>query len=194
MRRRLLKGLAASLGVAAILTAGITIHVQREADPRTETVSETGDRRAVVLFHPSRDAGFSDDLSLAIATKLAEDGFRVDRVTMTGQTPAIWPGVDIVAVVSNAYFWAPDRPTRHYLARADFSGQPVLGVIGGAGATGRSERRLHEALQATGGDVLAVGSAWILRPNDEARMDEDNRTVARDRVVALVAAALSRVD
>jgi hypothetical protein len=48
-----------------------------------------------------------------------------------------------------------------------------------AGATGRSERKLHEALQATGAAVLTTRSFWIARPNDERQTGRSNREVAR---------------
>lgn len=57
---------------------------------------------------------------------------------------------------------------------------PVVAVIGGAGATGRSQRILEEALGRTGAKVLATRSFWLWRPNDEARMNEANRAVALD--------------
>lgn len=56
----------------------------------------------------------------------------------------------------------------------------MVGLIGGAGSTDRSERVLGEALRATGATVLGIRSFWLWRPNDKSRMNEPNRGVARD--------------
>lgn len=157
----------------------LTAWVEREAEYKLESMGGAG-KRALVLYHPSREAGFSDDISMAVATGLQSAGFSVDRATVTARTPPRPEGYEVIAVVSNTYNWAPDWPTMRYLKRAKFEGVNVVGVIGGAGATGRSERILGEALRGTGGKVLGTRSLWLWRPNDETRMEEPNRKVGLD--------------
>ena len=164
------------LAVAAI--AAVTIYVERQADYQHEVLSQGGKARALVLFHPSRDAHFSDDLSLALAEGLATAGFSVDRETLTRATPPEPEDYALIAVVSNTYWWTPDRPTLQYLQRARFDGRYAVGLIGGAGATGRSERMLDVALRGTGARLLQTRSFWLMRPNDEAHTKGSNRAVA----------------
>jgi hypothetical protein len=164
------------LALAAL--AAVTIYVEREADFRHEVLSQGGKARALVLFHPSRDARFSDQLSMALAEGLASAGFSVDRETLTAATQPAQENYLLVAVVSNTYWWTPDRPTLRYLARAHFDGRYALGLIGGAGATGRSQRMLDAALRNTGAKLIETRSFWLMRPNDEARLKETNRVVA----------------
>jgi len=173
-------GRAALAGGALLLlgVAGVSVAVEREAQYVREELGGPGPARALVLYHPSRDATFSDDLSLAVARGFQEAGLGVVRATVTRDTPAHPEGYAVIAVVANTYWWTPDLPTLRYLRRARFDGTPVVGLIGGAGATGRSERMLGEALRATGGTVVGTRSFWLLRPNDETRMDEPNRGVA----------------
>jgi flavorubredoxin len=164
------------LALAAI--AAVTIYVERQADYQHEVLSQGGKARALVLFHPSRDAHFSDDLSTALAEGLTGAGFSVDRESLTRATPPQPEDYALIAVVSNTYWWTPDRPTLQYLQRARFDGRYAIGVIGGAGATGRSQRMLDLALRATGAKVLQTRSFWLMRPNDETRMKGSNRAVA----------------
>lgn len=168
-----LTGILFAAGVAVV-----TVVVERESRYALEHVSETGTPRALVLYHPSRDAHYSDDLSLGLAQGFAAAGFAVDRATLTAQTPSRPEGYAVIGVVSNTYFWTPDRPTTRYLRRARLQGIPAVGIMGGAGATGRSERMLGEAISAAGAQLLQTRSLWLLRPNDEARMNEPNRRVA----------------
>jgi hypothetical protein len=183
------------LWVAAVVMAvwvALTVVVERETTYKLEHLSEDGSRRALVLYHPSREAKFSDDLSLAIAAGLHAAGFTVDRATITGQTPARPEGYDFLAVVSNTYNWAPDWPTTRYLKRARLRGIAAVGVIGGAGSTERSERILGEALRGTGADVFGTHSFWLWRPNDKTRLDEPNRKVGLEMARRFAADAASR--
>jgi hypothetical protein len=177
--KRVVLGLAIALALAWVI---ISVIVEREGTPRLEHLGGgTGKGKALVLYHPSRDARFSDELSLAFAEGLMAAGFAVDRGTLTSETPAHPEGYAIIGVVSNTYYWTPDLPTMHYLSRARMEGLPVVGLIGGAGSTGRSQRVLEAALRRTGATVIDVRSFWLWRPNDETRLAEPNRQVALDR-------------
>jgi hypothetical protein len=188
--KRLLLIVGALLALGAI---AVSIAVELEAPYRVETLGPaTAPRAALVLYHPSRDAGFSDELSLAFAQAAAAAGLRVDRATLTADTPARPVGYDLVAVVTNTYYWSPDLPTLRYLKRARLDGMTVVGIVGGAGSTTRAERLLDEALRQTGGRVFATTSLWMWRPNDETRADQPNREVALAQVRTLAARALRR--
>jgi hypothetical protein len=189
-----LKQLALGIAGAAIVALGVvSVWVERESDYTLGRLGGAGEARALVLYHPSRDAHFSDELSLAVARGFLKAGLAVDRATTTSATPDRPTGYAVVAVIGNTYYWTPDLPTQRYLRRARFDGLPVLGIMGGAGATGRSERMLDEALRRAGGSIVATRSYWLLRPNDEARIDEPNRARALQNAEALALEVGQRV-
>jgi hypothetical protein len=174
-----MKTIAITIGLILLAVLAIaTAIVETEADYRHEILSSGGSATALVLFHPSRDAHFSDELSLALADGLQAAGFSVHRETLTKNTPNASKGYALVAVVCNTYWWSPDLPTLRYLAWARLDDIPTIGLIGGAGATGRSEQMLKDALQQARSKVLQTRSFWIFRPNDETRSSEPNRQVA----------------
>ena len=175
----ILLGLLA-LGVVAI--AGVTIWVQREAPHKRETLYEGKAQKALVLYHPSRDAHFSDDLSIAVAKGFHDTGMTVDRETMTEATPPNPEGYAVIAVVTNTYYGSPDRPTLRYLERARFSDTPTIGLTLGAGTTDRAQRILDDKLKRASANVLDVRAFWISKPNDESRLQEPNRAVAEEMV------------
>jgi hypothetical protein len=167
--------------IGAMLLLGVialTVAVEIESTYKHEILSDGTANRALILFHPSRDAHFSDDLSISLAEGLKAAGFSVHRATLTSDTPSAFEGYELIAVVSNTYWWTPDLPTLSYLERARFNGVNVIGVIGGGGATERSQRMLDEALHKTGANVVGTRSLWLWRPNDESRMTEPNKQVA----------------
>jgi len=180
-----MKKVVIALGTTVL--AGIAIVsfiVESEGKYFHESLGGDGRQKALILFHPSRDARFSDDLSRSVSDGLRSAGFTVERATMTQDTPAHLESYAIVAVVSNTYYWTPDLPTLRYLKRARLDGVAAIGLIGGFGATARSRRILDEALRETGAKVLQTRAFWLLRPNDEQRpsneqgMDMPNRSVA----------------
>jgi hypothetical protein len=176
-----MKIIALVIGLVLLLGAVlVTGYVEYPAAYKHETLSGEGRARALVLYHPSRDAHFSDELSLAVADGLKAAGLSVDRATLSGDTPATPQGYALVAVVGNTFWFTPDLPTLRYLARARLEGLPAIGLIGGAGSTDRSQALLDEALRKTGAKVIRTRSFWIARPNDEKRMGEPNRQVALD--------------
>ena len=167
------------LGFLLTLVAiSLTLWVESEAEHNDELLVAGAQARALVLYHPSRDAQLSDDLSLAVVDGLRGAGFSVRRATMTRHMTATPTGFALIVVVSNTYWWTPDLPTLRYLARARFDGVPLVGLIGGAGATARSQRLLGQALTATGAKVLGTHSFWLFRPNDALATNEPNRRVA----------------
>jgi hypothetical protein len=166
---------------ASALILSATIWVEREARDQRWTLPGNGPDRALVLFHPSRDAAFSDDLSLAVSAGLQGSGFTVDRMTTTAGTPGRPSGYRVVVIVSNTYFLTPDLPTLRYLKRARFDGIPVIGFMAGAGSTARAEAILGRALRSAGASSVSTHSFWLWRPNDETSTGEANRLVALDR-------------
>ena len=173
--------------VAVLLVAafGVTAYVEAEADYRLEAISSADSPKVLVLYHPSRDAHFSDEISLAVAEGFRDAGLAVDRATITGKTPATPQGYALVAVVSNTFWFTPDLPTSRYLGRARLQGLRTVGLMCGTGSTGRSERKLRAALEKAGAIVVTTRSYWVSRPNDEKRTDQPNREVARQMARAL---------
>ena len=67
----------------------------------------------------------------------------------------------------------------------------MVAITLGSGSTTRSKRLLEAALREKGTRLLASETYWLLRPNDESRMEEPNVQVAleKTRRLALEAAA-----
>jgi hypothetical protein len=171
------------VAAAALLLAGVvivTVIAERESAYTLQAMGGTGELKALILYHPSRDAHFTDDLSTALAYGLTEAAFTVDRATLTRQTPGTPSGYALVLVVSNTFYWTPDLPTLRYLKRARLEGIATVGIIAGGGATTRSQQVLERYLLNSGARVIAMRSFWIARPNDASRMSEPNRVVALD--------------
>lgn len=169
------------LGIVVIVivaVVAITIYVEREAPFEQDRLAEGTAGKALILYHPSRDAHFSDELTNSLARGFADRNMAVERWTMTRKTLPRPEGFAVIAVVSNTFYQAPDWPTTRYLARAEFRDIPVIAIMAGSGSTDRAQLTLGNAIERTGARVLAVRSLWIMRPNEPGQPTADNRQAA----------------
>lgn len=174
------KTIKLALWILAIAVASVTILVEFPSAFVIEEIKNAAGPKALILYHPSRDTRFSDDLSLALAQGLHQGGVQVDRATMSPGTPDAFHSYRLIAIVSNTYYWTPDLPTLWYLRRAHLKSNALIGLIGGSGATDRAKEILAQSLRDTGSTLIGVRSFWLLRPNDKSRLSEPNRGVALD--------------
>lgn len=175
------KGIAVATLILAILAAaGLTFWVEAEAPFRVEHIAVGPAGKALILYHPSRDAQFSDQLTDALAQGFEARSLGVDRWTITSRTPALPTGYAVIAIVSNAFFWAPDQPTQRYLKRARLDDQNVIAIIAGGRATDRAEAILTKAIRAAGANLIAVRPLWTSRPNEPGTSAVVNRLVAME--------------
>ena len=179
---------SAMLAVIAIIVLGVlgvTFWVETEAPFRKERLATGTAGKALILYHPSRDAHFADDLTRAVGRGFEEEGLAVERWTMTRRTPARPENFAIVAVVSNTFFGAPDWPTQRYLETARFEDQKLLAILGGGGITDRAEISLIQAIGRTGADLLAHRALWTSRPNQPGAAAASNRALAMEIAQAM---------
>lgn len=178
MAKWIILAIIAFLLIALVSIIVVTVWVQAEAPFRKEKLVRSGRASALILYHPSRDAHFSDDVTMALARGFEEDGFSVERWTITRQTPARPMGFNVIAVVSNTFFWAPDWPTQRYLERADLGDQQVLAILGGGGNTHRAQLALMRDIGKTGAHLVAIKDLWTSRPNGPDVKPGGNREMA----------------
>src|SRR5689334_12700140 len=103
--------LGSLFALSVVAGIAVTVWVEWESTYQIRTMGGDGPARALVLYHPSRDAQFSDEISMAFAEGLKDAGFAVDRATLARRTPAQTPGYTLIAVVSNTFWSTPDLPT-----------------------------------------------------------------------------------
>ena len=116
--------------IGLVLLSGlivVSVIVEIEGDYTLQVLGGAGKVRALILFHPSRDAHFSDDLSIALADGLKVAGFAMERATLTSKTPAEPKGYALIGVVSNTFYSTPDLPTLRYLEKQIW-GHPLKGT------------------------------------------------------------------
>jgi hypothetical protein len=187
MRRRrvVVVGSLVAIGVGL---AALQFAIERETVSPIEVANPDGGAgHALVLFHPGL-SDLQEALSDAFVAELVERDWRVTRTTTSASAPADVEAYDLLALGVHTYWWAPDGPTRRYLARVgDLGGTPVAVLLSALGAAGRAEARSAEWITRHGGRVVEVRPFFVMRPNDETD-PRPNRAVALERAGELAAA------
>ena len=186
MRRRR-TGVIVILAVVGVTLAVVQFAIEREAVGAVDVANPDGRTgHALVLYHP----GLSDlqlALSDAFVARLVARDWRVTRTTTSASAPIDLDTFDLLALGVHTYWWAPDGPTRRYLARAgDLRGTPVVVLLSALGAADRAAKRSAELVTRHGGWLLEVRTFYVLRPNDESDA-RPNRVVALERAGELAA-------
>lgn len=174
--------LALALAVLLALLAWLQLRIGRETVGEVRALEPAGAhdaRRALVIYNPGL-SDFQRSLALAFARGLADAGWRVDTTTTSQRTPATPGNYDLLAIGTNTYWWAPDPPTRRYLARARLGGLPVVVLASGSGQAERALARTEARVEDAGGRVIRALALYSWRPNDETRLREPNKRVAQD--------------
>lgn len=172
------------------ITAGIllfwtlaTIWAQFSGRAETATYGpEQSLTSALLVFNPDPIYNLDEQVCTAIAQSMAQAGIRATVSSIKDQETLEAP-YDLYVFCANTYNWAPDWKTRAFIRhQPKLEGKPALSVTVGSGSTGRAQRLLDQTIQERGMQLLGSSTYWLMRPNDEARMEEKNVDVAKDQV------------
>ncbi len=139
--------------------------------------------RALILYNPDPIYNFYVQLAQAFSEGLKETGWASTATAYETLRDSLLPPFDFYVIIANTYNWAPDWPTRHFIENTPWlEGKSVVAITLGSGATGRSQRLLEELLKSRQVELRASRTFWLLRPNDESRLQEPNVKVAQGMV------------
>jgi hypothetical protein len=135
---------------------------------------------ALVVYHPGRGS-FHRRVVAGFIEGLVAGGWRVTVATASAQAPTNPSEYDLLVLGSPTYWFAPSAVIRRYLRRlGDLGGQPMVTIITGLGAGGRSNSIMQKMVRQANGVVLKALLLYRLRPNDDDNYvnGEQNRTLA----------------
>ena len=168
--------------VIAVIWVGLTLWVEMDGPAKSWQVGEEQwTRSALLVYDPDPIYDLDRQVCQAFAEGLAEQGIRSTVATVAAAEDIELARPDLFVLCANTYNWRPDRSIVHYVERtASLKGASVVALTLGSGSTEAAQRAFEERIRAVGARIIASRSSWLMRPNDEARMEEDNVAVAID--------------
>ncbi|NET31068.1 MAG: hypothetical protein F6K19_03590 [Cyanothece sp. SIO1E1] len=145
---------------------------------RLET--ESGAPQALVIYDPDPIYNLDEQVSRAYAQGLHEEGWQV-IIASVNAARTLAGKFDHYAFCANTYNWAPDLSICNFIEnRKDLYQKPVVAITLGSGSTARAQRILEQKILKQQAELIHSVSYWLMRPNDESRLDESNVEVAKD--------------
>lgn len=146
----------------------------------TEVGPKDAIHQALVVFDPDPFYNLDEQVCLAYASGFSVEGWRV-TVASVQAARNLPDGFDHYAFCANTYNWGPDLAICNFIEnKADLFQKPVVTITLGSGSTARAERLLLQKINKSEALLLHSAKYWLMRPNDEARMEESNVEVAKD--------------
>lgn len=168
--------------VVAILWTLLTLWAQFlgkeqvfEVQPRDEPSTYS----ALIVYNPDPFYNLDEQVCRSFAEGLAESGFSCTVATVN-RIPDSASGCDLFMFCANTYNWAPDWRITSRIGELPLKDKACVGITLGSGSTARAKRKLDEAFAASGCLLMDSRELWLMRPNDEGRMEEENTQVACD--------------
>ncbi len=166
----------------ALLWLLLTLWVQLKGPSSVERIGTDGaPKTSLVVYDPDPIYDLDEQVGRAFARGLADHGFSV-QVASVRSADRLEGTFDLYVFCANTYNWAPDWQTVRFIKRhPELAGKDAVAITLGAGSTGRSKRLLEAHLRHAGMRLSGSETYWLLRPNDESRLDEKNVEVAVDK-------------
>lgn len=181
MKRKLLFTVMGML----VFWTGMTIWVQLSGPALSTRVGEvTSPKRALIVYNPDPIYNLDAQVCQAMAQGLADEDYFV-HIETVAKAKFDHNKYDLLVICANTYNWAPDWKISGFVRRyPDLVAKPTVAMTLGSGSTARSQRLLEERLRKRNAVILDSRTYWLMRPNDENRMEAANTQVAQDQVYA----------
>lgn len=185
MRKFLKIGIYFTVGIAVFWTL-LTFWAQyRGTKKATFLANENAQKSALIIYNPDPIYNLDEQICQSFAQELNNNDFEV-LISATDLTPADID-FDLYVICTNTYNWAPDwKVTQWIKHHPEIKGKKVVAITLGSGSTTEAKLKLEQTLHNAGADLIVSKTYWLMRPNDESRLDESNVEVAKDmaRMVA----------
>ena len=136
--------------------------------------------RALIVYDGDPIYNLDERVCTSFAKGLVVNGMGAQVVSVQALQDVSHERFDLLVFCANTYNWAPDRAVTKVIKQMDIEGRRVVAIVVGSGSTKRAKRLFEETIIEEGGQLLSTETYWLLRPNDESRLQESNVLVAEE--------------
>lgn len=177
--KRLIK-LAKILAGIAVVWSILTLVVEiKGAESLSILGDESAPKHALIIYDPDPFYNLDEQVCRGFGEGLMDTSRWEVTLATVRAAKKLNSEYDLYVFCANTYNWAPDWAISHFIKKqARLAGKPAVAITLGSGSTGRSQRILVSQIEKAGFCLLDAQTYWLMRPNDESRMDESNVAVA----------------
>ena len=163
-----------------LLWLALTVWVEWSGDAKMDSYgNDATTKTALLVYDPDPFYNLDEKVCTSFAKGLSESGWLAKVQTVAAATERPNENFDLYVFCANTYNFAPDRAMKNFIKNHNaLNTKPIVAITLGSGSTERAQRILENLIKEKGGNLLASKSFWLLRPNDQTRMEESNVVVA----------------
>ena len=163
--------------------AWLNWQIHRETVTPLATLNEEGSAGKVLAVLSPGMSAFPRDVMSAFMNGLAENGWRIDHTTASGQATTAFGDYDMIVLVSPIYGSRVAPPLQAYMERAgDFGGKRIVAVITAGGDPDDSMDNTRDLVAVHNGTLEAIYGYAVYQPNDPEGLYEGSNT---ERAIAM---------
>lgn len=172
--------LLSTISFLALLWLTLTLLAQHKGPEHILMLGElTNSQKALIVYNPDLFYNLDEQVCTAFAKGLSENSWFAKVTTIRTAEILENESFDLYVFCSNTYNWAPDRPTKTYIENhSNLKGKAVVAITLGSGSTKQSRHVLETLINEKEGKLIGSKEFWLMRPNNESRMEESNVTIA----------------
>lgn len=176
--KKLLKIALHTFVVTSIICLVLTIWANYGGEQKVQFVgSITAPKKALIVYNPDPIYNLDENVCMSFAKGLSLHEFQA-KVASIDFAKADTNQYDLYVFCANTYVWAPDWSITSYVKNKNLKHKKVVAITLGAGSTTRAKRVFDETIIEIGAKLIDSKEYWLMRPNNENRMDDDNVEVA----------------
>lgn len=135
-------------------------------------------RTALVVYNPDPIYNLDEQVCASFAEGLANKGYK-SKVMTVKLAKEDKGNYDLYVFCANTYNWAPDWLIKRYIKKhKNLKNKNVVAITLGSGSTKRSRRKIEDVINMKKARLIDSKSLWLMRPNDETRMEDKNTLIA----------------
>lgn len=159
-----------------ILTLAVEIRGPKKSwDFGDKTNTET----VLIVYDPDPFYDLDEQVCLAFAEVLANSGLKVKVASVSAAEEFKFSDFNAYVFCSNTYNWQPDWALTRYIHKQEpLNRKPVIAITLGSGSTKMSQTKFEQLIVRQEGHIIDSRALWLMRPNDETRLEESNVQVA----------------
>lgn len=180
LRTRIIRYGIATIVLIVLGWIALTIYVERTGSARQWAFGTNQGKTALVIFDPDPFYNLDEQVCLAFGEALANDSMHVTVSTVAATSDLPSKQYDVVIFCANTYNWRPDWSITNFIEEhaTITKNSLVVAITLGAGSTESSQKYFENRIIDAGGKLLNSYALWLLRPNDETKLEERNVEVA----------------
>jgi hypothetical protein len=149
----------------------------------TEIGTNSALKRALFVYNPSPIYNLDKQICMSFAKGLSLHDFS-SQISTISIAEKDTNSYNLYVFCANTYIFAPDWPTSNFIKNIDLTDRNAIAITIGAGTTSRAERIHKENIKETNATLIDSKSFWLMYPNNEKRLDDDNVEVAKSMATA----------